>query len=50
MNKKIVTVLLMLFLVTALASREEFEEKTGYFLAPDYSGKPLDSEQAGLVT
>ena len=32
--------------VGAFVDKEEFESKVGYFLSPDYSGKPLQSEKA----
>ena len=32
--------------VGAFVDKAEFESKVGYFLSPDYSGKPLKTEQA----
>ncbi len=32
--------------VGAFAGKEEFEEKVGYFLSPDYNGNPLKTEMA----
>lgn len=36
--------------VGAFLSMDEFEQKVNYFLAPDYDGKPLESEQAISLT